>query len=81
MFLSWFDPDRKKLPRAKLADAIARYEQKFGSTPKFCLTSVQDAADLAAPSRKYPDLPVQVLPRTYVARYTLYVGEDAGETA
>ena len=33
------DPDQQKPARAKLADAIGRYEEKFGRTPRFCLTS------------------------------------------
>jgi hypothetical protein len=82
MFLGWYDPDRKKHPREKLADAIARYEEKFGRKPRFCLTSPQDAADLAAPSRKFPEKPpVTVQARGYIARWTFYIGEDAGEPA
>jgi hypothetical protein len=82
MFLGWYDPDRKRPARAKLADAIARYEEKFGRTPRFCLTSPQDAAELTAPSRKYPgDLPVAVQARSFIARWTFYVGEDAGAPA
>jgi hypothetical protein len=82
MFLGWYDPDRKKHARAKLADAIARYEEKFGRAPRFCLTSPQDAADLAAPSRKFPgEPPVTVQARDYIARWTFYIGEDAGEPA
>ena len=82
MFLGWYDPDRKRPARAKLADAIARYEEKFGRTPRFCLTSPQDAVDLAEPSRKFPgDLPVVVQSRGFIARWTFYVGEDAGAPA
>jgi hypothetical protein len=82
MFLGWYDPDRKRPARAKLADAIARYEEKFGRTPRFCLTSPQDAAELAEPSRKYPgELPVAVQARSFIARWTFYVGEDAGAPA
>jgi hypothetical protein len=80
MFLGWYDPDRKKPARAKLADAIERYEEKFGRTPRFCLTSPQDAAELAEPSRKFPeDLTVTVQSRTYIGRWTFYIGEDADE--
>lgn len=76
MFLGWYDPDRKKPPHAKLAAAIARYQEKFGHTPRFCLTSAQDAAELAKPSPLYPDgLPLAVEPRAYVGRSTFYVGE------
>ncbi|MFN8593634.1 MAG: hypothetical protein U0031_19405 [Thermomicrobiales bacterium] len=82
MFLGWYDPDRKKSARAKLADAIERYTEKFGRAPRFCLTSPQDAVELSEPSRKYPgDLPVTVQARGYIARWTFYVGEDAGQAA
>jgi hypothetical protein len=75
MYLGWHDPDRKKPVRKKLADAIARYEEKFGRSPLVCLTSPQDAAELAEPSRKFPDEPpVSVQGRSYIARYTLYLG-------
>jgi hypothetical protein len=80
MFLGWYDPDRKKPARAKLAEAIERYEEKFGKSPRFCLTSAQDAAELAEPSRKFPgNLPVTVQARAYIGRWTFYIGEDAGE--
>ena len=80
MFLGWYDPDRKKPARAKLADAIERYEEKFGRTPLFCLASPQDAAELAAPSRTFPGEPsVSIQARGYIARWTFYIGEDAGE--
>lgn len=80
MFLGWYDPDRKKPARAKLADAIERYEEKFGRVPLVCLTSPQDAAELAEPSRKFPgEPPVAVQARGYIARWTFYIGEDAGE--
>ena len=77
MFLGWYDPDKKKPSRAKLAEAITRYTEKFGRVPRFCLTSPQDAVELAEPSRAHPgELPVQVQARGYIARWTFYVGED-----
>ena len=82
MFLGWYDPDRKKPARAKLADAVARYQEKFQRTPRFCLTSALDAAELAEPSRKFPGPPpVTVQARGYVARWTYYIGEADGGTA
>jgi hypothetical protein len=82
MYLGWYDPDRKKPARAKLEEAIARYQEKFGRAPRFCLTSPQDAAELAEPSRKFPgEPPVTVRARGFIARWTFYVGEDAGEPA
>lgn len=77
MFLGWYDPDRKKPARAKLAEAVERYEEKFGRAAKCCLTSPQDALDLAEPSRKFPgDLALDVQPRNYIARWTFYIGEE-----
>lgn len=78
MFLGWYDPDPKKPVRAKLAEAVARYEEKFGATPHFCLTSPTEAAALAEPTRKHPgELPVQVDARSYIARHTFYIGEES----
>ncbi len=77
MYLGWYDPDRKKPARAKLAEAIERYEEKFGRSPRCCLTSPLDAADLAEPSRKFPgEPPVTVEARGFIARWTFYIGED-----
>lgn len=77
MYLGWYDPDRKKHARLKLAAAIERYEEKFGRTPSCCLTSPQDAADLAETSRKFPgEPPLQVVARPYIARWTFYIGEE-----
>lgn len=82
LFLSWWDGDKKKHPRQKLAEAIERYVEKFGTTPRLCFTSAQDALDLAAPSRKFPgELPVQVNARSYIAKSTFYIGDDGGEVA
>jgi hypothetical protein len=80
MFLGWYDPDRKKPARAKLAEAVERYEEKFGREARYCLTSPLDAAELVEPSRKFPgEPPVEVQSRSYIARWTFYIGEDAGE--
>ena len=76
MFLGWYDPDKKKPARAKLAAAIDRYEEKFGRVPRFCLTSAQDAHELAQPTLEHPDVPVEVHARGYIARYTMYIGEE-----
>ena len=75
MFLGWYDPDKKKPAREKLAEAIERYVEKFGAAPETCLTSAADAAELTA-DRKAPDLPVRGV--TFIPRFTFYVGvEDA----
>ena len=75
MFLGWYDPDKKYPTWAKLADALARYEEKFGAPAATCLTSVADAQELAA-DPKAPALPVRGV--TFIPRHTFYVGiEDA----
>ena len=75
MFLGWYDPDKKRPATDKLADAIERYAEKFGSDPEICLTSAADAAELAGKT----DLPVRAV--TFISRHTFYVGvEDPPET-
>lgn len=78
-FVGWYDADRKKPARAKLAEAMERYEEKRGVPARLCLTSPLDAVDLMEPSRKYPELPVEVQARSYIARFTYYVGEEMPE--
>jgi hypothetical protein len=72
MFLGWYDPDKRKSAATKLAEAVERYVEKFGSAPALCLTSSLDAVDLAGKT----ELPVRAV--SYIGRYTFYVGvEDA----
>lgn len=73
MFLSWYDPDKKKPARRKLNDAIERYAEKFGVPPEACLVSPIDAAELAA-DRRAPDVPIRAVP--FVPRWTFYVGVE-----
>ena len=73
MFLGWYDPDKKWPARAKLADAIERYMEKFGTKPEVCLTNVADADELAADTAA-PDLLVRGV--SYIPRFTFYVGVD-----
>ena len=80
MFLGWYDPDRKKPARAKLAEAIERYEEKFGRTARLL-------PDQPAGRRRSGRAVAQVPGRTagvvqargYIARWTFYIGEEAGE--
>ncbi len=75
MFLGWYDPDKKYPARAKLAEAIERYVEKFGAQPEVCLTNVADAAELAA-DQGAPNLLIRGV--SYIPRFTFYVGvEDA----
>ena len=73
MFLGWYDPDKKRPARAKLADAIERYTEKFGNPPAMCLTSTTDAAELATETKlPAPLVPIRAV--AFVPRYTFYVG-------
>ncbi len=73
MFLGWYDPDKKKPARLKLAEAIERYAEKFGAAPEACLTSPIDAAELAADA-KAPALPVRAA--NFIPRSTFYIGVE-----
>jgi hypothetical protein len=75
MFLGWYDPDRKRPAREKLAEALARYEQKFRRKAVACLTSVADADELAT-DKKANKLPVPVKGVAYIPRHTFYVGVE-----
>lgn len=70
MFLAWWDPDRKKSAEAKLADAIARFEKKWGEKPKAALVNVKHADALA----NVVDVEVRVV--GHVAPNTFFVGDD-----
>jgi hypothetical protein len=80
MFLGWYDPDRKKPARQKVAEGIERYIEKFGVEPDVVLTSETDAAELITPPKRTqlpaPSLPVRTV--HFIPRWTFYIGsEDA----
>jgi hypothetical protein len=73
MYLGWYDPDKKKKPARKLADAMARYERKWGRTPSVALLNAADATEL-------PDEPgLEVRVAHHVAPNTYFVGDDEPE--
>lgn len=71
MYLAWFDADRKKSPTKKIADAHARYLEKFGKAPKVCLVSGEDACESEL---------VAVEVRREIGRYCFWIGEDDTES-
>ena len=73
MFLGWYDPDKKTPARFKLEDALERYACKFGRPAAACLTSPEDAAELAA-DQESPAVPVRGV--VFIPRFTFYVGID-----
>jgi len=75
MFLGWYDPDRKKPARLKLAQAIERYEEKFGEAPGLVLTNPVDAGELRTPTKADPGEPaLPIREAAYIPRWTFYVG-------
>lgn len=69
--LGWYDSTKKKKPKQKWAEALARYRAKFGSEPTYCLTSPQDAAELAEIG-----VTITVRPRGFIQRYMYYLGGE-----
>lgn len=67
--MMWFDPDRKRRPAAKLAEAIAYYEATRGEPPTsaLCHPDVFPALN--------DDPPIPVAPSGVVGRHVLYVGD------
>ena len=75
MYLGWYDPDKKKTPERKLADAVYRYERKWGRTPSVALMNAADVSQLTDET----GLDVRVAP--HVAPNTFFVGDDEPEVA
>jgi hypothetical protein len=46
MFLGWFDDTRKKDPVEKIAEAIERFQAKYGEKPTLCLVNEADMTHL-----------------------------------
>lgn len=67
----WYDPDQKYPTERKLQDAVRFYGEKFGRSARYCLTSPLDAAELQG-----VESPVEVQSRSYIARWTYYLGEE-----
>ncbi len=75
MYLGWYDPDKKKDTGRKLADAIYRYERKWGRKPSVALMNAGDASQLT------DDSGVEVRVAPHVAPNTFFVGDDEVEEA
>ena len=72
-YVGW-QVDRKKAPRANLADAIACFEEKTGGRATEVLVSPQMAHELATPTRQHPgELSVTVKHESFMATGHLYV--------
>ena len=73
MFLGWYDPDKAFPTASKVREAVDRYTKKFGAPPKSCLTSVQDATEVAGDVTLSG---IEIRGVDYVPRFTYYVGVD-----
>ena len=80
-YLGWYDTDKRRLPAAKLGDAVARYRAKFGGEPAVCLCHPTEAAELASQAWHGADVPdLEIRAATFIPRFTFYVGiDDSGE--
>lgn len=75
MFLGWYDPDKKYPTWKKLADALGRYQEKFGEAPVSCMTSPEDA-EILKNDPKAQKFNVTIVGVSYVPRHTFYVGVE-----
>jgi hypothetical protein len=66
-FVSWWDPDPERPQHQKLADAMARFREKFQQEPRFALVSPEDA-ELVVPG-------VEIHANRIVQPNTFYVGD------
>ena len=73
MYLGWYDPDKKKAAGHKLADAIYRYERKWGRKPSVALMNAADISQLTE------DIGVEIRTAAHVAPNTFFVGDDEPE--
>ena len=66
MYLMWFDDDRKKSAREKIAEALAAYERRMGGQANVVLVHADEVGE-APPA-------VKVRPQPFIARSNFYVG-------
>jgi hypothetical protein len=76
MFLGWYDPNKKKAAAQKLAEAIARYQEKFTAEPTEVLCHPIEAEELRVDVRER-DLIITGV--HYIPRHTFYVGVTEAE--
>ncbi len=67
MFLAWFDADRKKPVATKIAEAHARYVEKFGKQPLVCLINPDDLIT---------DAKIELRPLPSIGRNCFWIGAD-----
>jgi hypothetical protein len=69
-FMAWYDPDKKYKLKRKVADALERYEEKFGKPATLILTHPEHVVE----ARQATEIAIEG--RSYIGRFTFYVGEE-----
>ena len=69
-FLGWYDPTKKYPIKEKIADALYRYEEKFGKSATLILTHPEHVVE----ARQATEIAIEG--RSYIGRFTFYVGEE-----
>ena len=74
MYFVWYDDNPKKTISAKIDDAVLRYKQKYGKSPKICMLNEKtESADYAAVSTSTK---LEVLPTKYVRQNYFWIGME-----
>ena len=74
MYLAWYDASRKLSIEDKIANAWARYEQKFILTPTEVLLNPVDANKVTEP------LPLTLRPMDNISPNTFWIGTPEDNT-
>lgn len=69
-FMAWYDPDKKYPITRKIADALERYEEKFGKEATLILMHPEHVEE----ARQATDIMIEG--RAYIGRNLFYVGEE-----
>lgn len=67
MYLAWFDADRDKSSAKKVADARARYVQRFGAEPLVCMVNPVNVCDVVG---------IKVVPLAHIGEHCFWIGQD-----
>lgn len=67
MYLAWFDADKKKPVAQKIAEAVARYREKFKEEPLICLVNPENVVPVAG---------LDVRPVAPLGKHDIWVGKD-----
>ena len=75
--LLWFDDDARRPLAQKIADAVARYQERLGERPSVCQVNPGQAATLAT-GKGAPPQPLLLVPDATLRPNYFLVGVDSG---